>query len=519
MTEFILEMRNITKEFPGVKALNNVSLKVKKGEIHALVGENGAGKSTLMNILSGVYQYGSYNGDIIYNGDVVKFKNIKQSEELGIAIIHQELTLIPFLPIAENIFLGNEVAKGGIINKNETYKRTKQLMEEVNLNEYPSTLIVDISVGKQQLVEICKALSKKVELLILDEPTASLNDIESQNLLNLLLQFKKQGITSIMISHKLQEVMKVADSITIIRDGSVIETMNTQQDIISEDRIISCMVGRSLTDRFPKRNNQVGEVFFEVTNWCVDHPLQINRKICDDISINVRRGEVVGIAGLMGSGRTEFAMSLFGKSYGRNIKGNVIKNGKSINMCSTCAAIKNKVAYVTEDRKEYGLVMINDIKDNITLAALDKFSTMSTINKGYIFKESEKIKGQMNIKTPNVFQKVGNLSGGNQQKVVLGKWIMTDPEILILDEPTRGIDVGAKYEIYLIINELVKSGKGVIIISSELEEVIGMSDRVYVLNEGKIQGELTKEEVTQEAIMRCIVSSKSSKENYNETKQ
>lgn len=508
MTDTILEMRNITKTFPGVKALNNVNLKVKKGEIHALCGENGAGKSTLMKVLSGVYPHGTYTGDILFNGKVCDFKDIKQSENLGIVIIHQELALIPYLSIAENIFLGNERARNGVVNWNETTIKTNELLKKVGLEESPNTLIANIGVGKQQLVEIAKALAKKVQLLILDEPTAALNEDDSENLLNLLLELKKQGITSILISHKLNEISKVADSITIIRDGESIETLDTQRDKVTEDRIIKGMVGRDLVHRYPPREPNIGQVIFEVKNWSVYHPLINDRKVIDNVSLNVRRGEVVGIAGLMGAGRTELAMSIFGKSYGKKITGKVYKNGKEVNLKDVNAAIKNRIAYVTEDRKEYGLILIDHIKGNTTLSNLGKISRNFVINENEEIVRTEELRSKLKVKCSSILQKTGNLSGGNQQKVVLSKWIFTEPDILILDEPTRGIDVGAKYEIYTIINQLAAEGKGVIVISSELPEILGMSDRVYVMNEGKIVGELQGNEASQEKIMKMIINNK-----------
>lgn len=506
MGETILEMRNITKVFPGVKALNNVNLQVKEGEIHALVGENGAGKSTLMKVLSGVYPHGTYTGDIHYKGKVCEFKGIKQSENLGIVIIHQELALIPYLSIAENIFLGNEQSKNGVVDWNATTQHTIELLEKVGLKELPTTLITNIGVGKQQLVEIAKALSKKVKLLILDEPTAALNEDDSANLLELLLEFKKQGISSILISHKLNEISKVADSITILRDGATIETLDVGKDKITEDRIIKGMVGREMTDRFPKRETVVGDVIFEVKNWNVYHPLHDDHKIIDDINFYVKKGEVVGISGLMGAGRTELAMSIFGKSYGKKISGHIYKNGKEIHLKDVSKAIKHGVAYVTEDRKQYGLILIDDIKKNSTLACLDKISNHSVINENQEIVEAEKSREKLNIKCSNILQKTLNLSGGNQQKVVLAKWIFAQPDILILDEPTRGIDVGAKFEIYTIINQLSKEGKGVLLISSELPEILGMCDRIYVMSEGRITGELNAEEASAEKIMKYVIN-------------
>lgn len=508
MAKVLLEMKNITKTFPGVKALDNVNLKVEEGEIHALVGENGAGKSTLMNVLSGIYPYGTYEGDIIYDGEVCKFNKIKDSEEKGIVIIHQELALIPYMTIGENMFLGNERGPKYALDWNETYGKADELLKTVGLKESSRTLIKDIGTGKQQLVEIAKALAKKVRLLILDEPTSSLNETDSKALLDLMLQFKKEGMTSIIISHKLNEVSYVADKITVIRDGSTIETMDKKTDEITEDRIIKGMVGRDLTDRFPKRKDvKIGEVLMEVKNWNVYHPLYTERKVVDNVSINVKRGEVVGISGLMGAGRTELAMSIFGRSYGTNISGKLFINGKEVHLKTVSDAIKNKLAYVTEDRKGNGLILSNPIKINTTMANLDAVSKNTVIDTDKEYAVAVEYKEKLKTKCPTVEQLVGNLSGGNQQKVLLAKWMFADPDVLILDEPTRGIDVGAKYEIYCIINQLVAEGKSVIMISSELPEVLGMCDRIYVMNEGRIVGELDREEATQEVIMSHILRS------------
>ncbi len=505
MANILLEMKNITKTFPGVKALDNVNLQVAEGEIHALVGENGAGKSTLMNVLSGTYPYGSYEGDIVYNGEVCQFAKIKDSEQKGIVIIHQELALIPYLTIGENMFLGNERLKKTGIDWTETYGQAEKYMKQVGLNESSHTLIKDIGVGKQQLVEIAKALAKHAKLLILDEPTSSLNEDDSKALLDLLLEFKKQGLTSIIISHKLNEVSYVSDKITIIRDGMTIETLDNTAGEIDEARIIKGMVGRDLTDRFPKRTPNIGEVNMEVSNWSVYHPIYSERKVVDDVSINVRKGEVVGISGLMGAGRTELAMSIFGKTYGTNITGSLKINGNEVKLHNANEAIKAGIAYVTEDRKGNGLILSNSIKYNTTLANLDAVSSKLVIDKDKEFAVAEEYRDKLRTKCPTVEQNVGNLSGGNQQKVLLAKWMFADPEILILDEPTRGIDVGAKYEIYCIINDLVAAGKSVLMISSELPEVLGMCDRIYVMNEGKIAGELSGAEATQEKIMSYIV--------------
>ncbi len=506
MGNILLEMKNITKEFPGVKALDNVNLKVEQGEIHALVGENGAGKSTLMNVLSGIYPYGSYTGDIVYNGEVCQFQKIKDSEEKGIVIIHQELALIPYMSIGENMFLGNEQGSKAAIDWDKTYAEADKYLKMVGLTESSRTLIKDIGVGKQQLVEIAKALAKHAKLLILDEPTSSLNETDSKALLDLLLKFKQDGMTSIIISHKLNEVSYVADKITVIRDGSTIETLDKATDDISEDRIIKGMVGREMTDRFPKRHDvKIGDVAMEVKNWTVYHPQFTERKVVDDVSINVRKGEVVGIAGLMGAGRTELAMSIFGKAYGSNISGQLFLNGEEVHLKNIKDAIKHKLAYVTEDRKGNGLVLSNPIRVNTSLANLSELCTRRVIDKDKEYQVAEEYRGKLKTKCPTVDQNVGNLSGGNQQKVLLAKWMYANPDVLILDEPTRGIDVGAKYEIYCIINDLVAAGKSVIMISSELPEVLGMSDRIYVMNEGKMVGEMLGSEASQESIMSCIL--------------
>ena len=508
MARVLLEMKNITKTFPGVKALDNVNLKVEEGEIHALVGENGAGKSTLMNVLSGIYPYGTYEGDIIYNGEVCKFNKIKDSEQKGIVIIHQELALVPYMSIGENMFLGNEQGKKAAIDWDRTYAEADKYLKMVGLSESSKVLVKEIGTGKQQLVEIAKALAKNAKLLILDEPTSSLNETDSKALLDLMLQFKKQGMTMIIISHKLNEVAYVSDKITVVRDGSTIETMDKHTTEISEDRIIKGMVGREITDRFPKRRDiKIGDTNMEVKNWTVYHPLYPERKVVDNVSFNVHKGEVVGIYGLMGAGRTELAMSIFGQSYGTNITGTLMLSGKEVRLRTPQEAIRNKLAYVTEDRKGNGLVLSNSIKINTSLANLDSISNHKVIDKDKEYQVAEEYRGKLKTKCPTVEQNVGNLSGGNQQKVLLAKWMFTDPDVLILDEPTRGIDVGAKYEIYCIINDLVAAGKSVVMISSELPEVLGMSDRIYVMNAARIVGELNAEEATQELIMSSILKS------------
>ncbi|MDT2811177.1 multiple monosaccharide ABC transporter ATP-binding protein [Enterococcus asini] len=502
MADYILEMKNIIKEFSGVRALDNVNLRIERGEIHALCGENGAGKSTLMNVLSGLYPFGSYSGDIIYNSDECKFRSLRDSEEKGIVIIHQELALSPYLSIKENIFLGNEQAKHGIIDWDLTEKKTDNLLKSVGLRIDPNTLVSQIGVGQQQLVEIAKAFSKSVRLLILDEPTAALNEEESANLLGLIKEFKKQGITSIIISHKLNEIVSVADRITILRDGQTIETLENED--INEERIIRGMVGRDLTNRYPDRHPNIGEVFFEVKDWTVHHPIDLNRVMNQDINIKIHRGEIIGIAGLMGAGRTEFAMSVFGHSYGSNISGKVYKEGKEISVKNVPTAIQNGIAYVSEDRKALGLNLLMDIRENTSIASLGKISHNGVIDKEAEVTAAETYRKKMRTKTNSVFQNVGSLSGGNQQKVVLSKWLMTEPDILFLDEPTRGIDVGAKYEIYTIIEEMAANGKAVCIISSELPEILGMCDRIYTMNEGRITGEVYREQADQEILMNLM---------------
>jgi putative multiple sugar transport system ATP-binding protein len=505
----ILEMRGISKSFGAVRALSDVSFTVKEGEIHALVGENGAGKSTLMKVLSGVYPHGSYEGSILFDGEERHFRDINDSEKLGVIIIHQELALIPLMSIAENIFLANAPSKYGVIDRDARYIRTKALLAKVGLvAEVPETLITNLGVGKQQLVEIAKALSKDVRLLILDEPTASLNETDSAALLELLKEFRRNGITSIMISHKLNEISEVADRITVLRDGRTVGTLDCHEGPVDEDEIVRRMVDRDLESRYPKREPKIGEVIFEVDDWSVHHPQHSNRKVVKNVAMKVRAGEVVGISGLMGSGRTEFAMSVFGRAYGRDISGTVKIHGKPADTSDVHRAIKAGLAYVTEDRKHLGLILSEDIRKNVSLAHLGGVSSRGVIDDIREMKVAQEFRDRMRIRSHNVYQETGKLSGGNQQKVVLSKWLFTNPDILILDEPTRGIDVGAKYEIYSIINELADAGKAVIVISSEMPELIGICDRIMVMHEGEFVGEVAGEEATQENIMRAIMRRK-----------
>ncbi|WP_310564460.1 multiple monosaccharide ABC transporter ATP-binding protein [Hydrogenophaga sp.] len=500
-------MRAIRKTFPGVVALNQVNLRVQAGEIHALVGENGAGKSTLMKVLSGVYPAGSYTGQILFDGQERHFGGIHDSEQLGIIIIHQELALVPLLSITENVFLGNEVAHRGVIDWMAAHRQTQDLLRKVGLKESPSTRITDLGVGKQQLVEIAKALSKQVKLLILDEPTASLNEHDSQALLDLLLELKGQGITCILISHKLNEIARVADSVTILRDGSTVETIDCQGAPVSEDRVIRGMVGREMADRYPRRTPDIGETVFEVRDWRVHHPQHAEREVIKGLNLHVRRGEIVGIAGLMGAGRTEFAMSVFGRAWGQRISGEVRLHGQPIDVGTVGKAVAHGLAYVTEDRKGNGLVLAEDIQFNTSLAHLEAVSRAGVIDDGREYSVAQGYREKLRIRCSGVNQKTVNLSGGNQQKVVLSKWLFTEPEVLILDEPTRGIDVGAKYEIYTLIAQLAAEGKCVIVISSEMPELLGLSDRIYVMNEGRFVAEMPVAEASQEKIMRAIVTS------------
>ncbi|WP_456061856.1 ATP-binding cassette domain-containing protein [Arcanobacterium ihumii] len=501
----ILEMRNISKEFPGVRALDNVTFQVTRGSIHSLCGENGAGKSTLMKVLSGVWPHGTYSGEIFYEGEECQFKNIRDSETRGIVIIHQELALIPELSIAENIFLGSEIKSGMSIDWVETRKRARLLLAEVGLDDDPDTPVKELGVGKQQLVEIAKALSKNVKLLILDEPTSALNEEESAHLLDLMMKQRERGVSQIMISHKLNEIASVSDKITVIRDGKTIETMSVDDGNIDEDRIIRSMVGRPLDNRFPDRSPRIGDVVFEVRNWNVRHPVNTDRFICKNESFNVRAGEVVGLAGLMGAGRTELARSIFGRSYGVFESGQIFINGKEVTIKTVPQAIAAGLAYLPEDRKVQGLNLLDDIKGQ-TVSAKYKKATHGglSIDWHHVRQITEEYRRDLRIKTPSIDTGVSTLSGGNMQKVVLGKWMYTDPQVLILDEPTRGIDVGAKFEIYTLISKLAEAGMAIIVISSELPELLGITDRVYTLFEGAITGSVPTREADQETLMRLM---------------
>ncbi|MBS1180972.1 MAG: transporter ATP-binding protein [Proteobacteria bacterium] len=502
----VLEMRRIVKTFPGVKALNDVSFSVSRGEIHCLVGENGAGKSTLMKVLSGLYPHGSYSGEILLEGVPQQFRSISDSTRAGIAVIYQELALVPEMSIYENIFLGHEVRNGMSVDWNETIKRAAEMLRKVRLNINPATKVRDLGVGRQQLVEIAKALSKNVKLLILDEPTAALNEDDCANLFDLLRHLKDEGVTSILISHKLKEVIQIADAVTVLRDGQTVCTLNARSDEISEAVLIKQMVGREISNIYPPRErNHFDETILEIRDWSA-YDTNLGRPVLKSVNLRVGKGEIVGIAGLMGSGRTEFARSIFGNPDHYELSGTLFLQGQEQTIRNPKQAISTGIAYATEDRKGNGLILIQDVKQNITIANLREIAKSGTVDANAEVKVATEFKDALNIKTPSVEQTVVNLSGGNQQKVSLAKWLFVKPKVLILDEPTRGIDVGAKYEIYCIMNDLVAEGMSIIMISSELPEILGMSDRIYVVSAGRITGELQAAEANQEIIMQMATS-------------
>ena len=496
MSQYILEMDNITKEFPGVKALDSVQIQVKKGHIHGLVGENGAGKSTLMKILSGVYTKGDYTGEIRLEGNPISFRSVKDSEKAGISIIYQELMLIPELSIAENVFLGR---CGNIINWHKVNSETKKWMDEVGLEDSPTTLIKDIGVGKQQLVEIAKALSLNTKLLILDEPSAALTEREVKHLLNKLNDIRNNGVTCIYISHKLEEILAICDEVTILRDGRTVCSSPISE--LDEKKIISRMVGRDFTHRFPPKISCAQDIIaLEIKDVCLTQFGNPEKYILQDINFHVKKGEIVGIAGLMGAGRTELVNSIFGDFKGE-LSGDVFISGQKKNIKSPRDAINNGLGLVTEDRKFNGLNLITSIKNNITMASLDRFCDLGVINENKAIEASDQIAKKLKIKATSLEVLAMNLSGGNQQKVVLAKWLLVNPSVLIIDEPTRGIDVGAKYEIYLLMNELKKQGIAIVMVSSELPEILGMSDRIVVLRQGRVAGEFENLDITEEIVM------------------
>jgi putative multiple sugar transport system ATP-binding protein len=505
VSDYILEVKNVTKDFPGVRALDDVSFRVKRGEIHGICGENGAGKSTLMNIVSGVHPAGSYEGTVLIHGQEVHFRSVRDSEKVGLTIMHQELALSPYLSIYENMFLGHAKTRLGIIDWDDLLARSRPHLDRVGLRERPETVVSKMGVGKQQLVEIARALSKNTEILILDEPTASLNDNESEKLLDLILELKNEGLTCVMISHKLNEVLKVADSITVLRDGESIQTWDTHTDEVTRAMLIKGMVGRDMKHMYPGKDPHIGDVVFEVRDWTVYHPEYHDMKVVDNASFTVRKGEILGFVGPMGAGRTELMMSIFGKSYGSRSEGEIVLHGENVEFDSPREAIARGLGYVSEDRKSLGLILIQDVRTNISNSSLGKLSRWGVMDSFKEVEAAERYRKSLNIKTPTITQLVRNLSGGNQQKVVLARCLLAEPDIFIVDEPTRGIDVGAKYEIYTILNALAAEGKSIVMITSELPEAIGMADRIYVMNEGRIKGSLDRDEATQEKIMHMAL--------------
>lgn len=503
MVDYILKMEGIVKEFPGVKALDGVSFSVKRGEIHALCGENGAGKSTLMKILSGIYPEGTYTGDIMIDGKKISFQKIKDSEQTGISVIYQELALVPELSIAENIYLGNEFLSKGLIDWDRTLIEAAKWLEQVGLDVNPNEKVKNLGVGQQQLVEIAKALSKENKMIILDEPTAALTETEVETLITLLENLRNKGVTCIYISHKLNEVMRLCDSVTILRDGKTIVTKDIHE--LNEDKIISYMVGRELTQLYPMDKRVIGKPMLEVKNYSVIGTE--GKQVIQNVSFTVHQGEILGISGLMGSGRTELFTSIFG-AYEGTAEGEVKIDGHRVTIGDTAAAVKHGLAYVPEDRKKTGLVLGASIKENTIIASIDTICKNGIVDESKGISAAEKYMKMLRTKANSIHTIVGTLSGGNQQKVVLGKWMMTAPKVLILDEPTRGIDIGAKSEIYNIMNQLAKEGLAIIMISSELPEVLGMSDRVLVMSEGTAPKILTKDEADQPTIMKWATRGK-----------
>lgn len=503
----LIELVNISKSFNGVQVLFDVNLKVKTNEIHCLVGENGAGKSTLMKILSGVYPYGEYEGDIKIEGYPARFSNTKDSEKAGISIIHQELSLVPEMTIFENIFLGNEIQKGSVIDTFAEIEKARELLTKVKgANINPTFKVKDLSVSMQQLVEIAKALSQNPKVLILDEPTSALSETESENLLGLLNELKKQGVTIILISHRLKEVLKVADSITVLRDGKTVAYFDCKKEEIDEAKIIKNMVGREIKNLYPEPLANISEeVVLEIKNWSTTDP-KTGRYLVKNANINIKKGEIVGLFGLVGAGRTELGLSIFGNPYNYNINGEIIVKGKNLKFKTPEDAIKHGMLYLTEDRKEKGLILINSIRENISLSNLKVLNKGLAIDKPKEIEAAKSYQTKLNIKAKNVEVKVSTLSGGTQQKVLVAKALFAEPDIIIFDEPTRGIDVGAKYEIYILLRQLAKEGKAILLISSELPEVLGMSDRIYIMSKGRITGELKSIEANQENIMAYAVS-------------
>lgn len=497
--DIILEFQNVTKQFPGVIAVNDVSLKIRRGEIHGLCGENGAGKSTLMKILSGVYPYGTYEGTVLYEGNKLKLESssIRQATEEGIATVYQELTLVPGLTVGENVFLGKEPVEMGSINWDRLYADTRDVLTKYNLDIQPQSIVKNLGVGKMQMTEIAKALAENAKILILDEPTSALTEAEIDKLMEILRTLKAHGVTCIYITHKLEEFFRIADTITVMRDGKIMTSQPTQD--LTREKLVSYMVGREMKERFPKGNRTPGEVIFEVDELHAQDP-NANREIIKGVTFDLRKGEILGIAGLMGSGRTELVMTIFGE-YGKITQGKMKLEGREIKPTSSRQAMLQGLSLIPEDRKRHGLVLIQSVLKNISLANLDQFASFFRIDDNAELNAATQFAHSLSIKAPNLHVRVESLSGGNQQKVVISKWLMSKPKVLILDDPTRGIDVGAKFEIYKLMNDLAEQGISIIMISSELEEVMGMSDRIMVMCQGHSAGTLDTSDATQEKIM------------------
>ncbi|HTN52603.1 MAG TPA: ATP-binding cassette domain-containing protein [Anaeromyxobacter sp.] len=498
--DVVLEISHVTKQFPGVTALSDVSIQVRRGEIHGLCGENGAGKSTLMKILCGVYPFGTYEGEVVYEGKALRLgtRSIRQAIEEGIAIVYQELTLVPKMTVGENIFLGKEPRRGPSIDWDRLYADTAAVLKRYKLDVSPHAVVADLGVGQMQMVEIAKALSESAKVLILDEPTSALSAAEVDRLMEILGELKAQGVTCIYITHKLEEFFRITDTVSVLRDGKLVTTRPTGE--LTLEKLVGLMVGREMKERFPKGNRKPGEVFFKVEDLHALDPADPGREVLRGVSLELRKGEILGIAGLMGSGRTELVSTLFGE-YGRVVKGRIELDGQEITIESARDAMKHRIGLVPEDRKRLGLVLIQTILQNMSLPNLGRFSGFMYIDQNAELATVLKHSHSLSIKAPSVHVAAESLSGGNQQKVVISKWLMSEPRILILDDPTRGIDVGAKYEIYKLMNQLAESGFAIIMISSELEEVLGMSDRVTVMWEGRSNGTLEIGEASQEKIM------------------
>ncbi len=494
----ILKMRNITKRFPGVVALDDVTFEVRPGEVHGLVGENGAGKSTLMNILSGVYTH--YEGEVVLNGTPVLFHNTRAAQEAGVAMIHQELNLVPELAVYENIFLGQEHKRARFILDRRSMRRAaRQLMADLGLDINTDRAVDQLRVGQRQLVEIAKALNLNSRIIIMDEPTSALSDAEVEYLFQVIRDLRRRQVAIVYISHRLDEVFEIADRITVLRDGKVVGSSPARD--ITRLELINLMVGRDLETQYPKAQVAIGDTILKVEDLCYQ---QGRKQVLNNVSLNVRRGEIVGLAGLMGAGRTEFLESIFGVFPHSAISGRVWLNGREIKVGSPKEAILNGIGLIAEDRKGQSLVLERTVTENATLAALRRFmSYLGIVNERLERQAVSKVVDDLNIRTPSIHTLVGNLSGGNQQKVVIAKFLLANIKLLLLDEPTRGIDVGAKAEVYHLVSELAQQGAAFLLVSSELPELLAVCDRIYVLCEGRVTGEFDRASFDQAAIMEA----------------